>query len=103
MRYLVKFHIPIEAGNTALRDPQFGAKLQQLLKEMNAEVAYFTAVNGQRGGYLVVSFDDASQIPAIAEPLFLWLKADVEFIPVMLPEDLAKAGPAIEAAVKKWS
>ncbi len=22
--------------------------------------------------------------------------------PVMLPEDLAKAGPAIEAAVKKW-
>ena len=47
-------------------------------------------------------FDDASQIGATAEPLLLWLKADVEWMPVMLPEDLAKAGPAIEAAVEKW-
>ena len=77
-----------------LRDPQFGAKMQQLLAELKAETAYFTAVNGQRGGYIVVNFDDASQIPALVEPLFLWLKADVELIPVMLPEDLAKAGLA---------
>jgi len=102
MRYLVKFHIPIDAGNEALRDPEFGAKMQQLLSEINAEAAYFTAVNGQRGGYIIVNFDDASKIPAIAEPLFFWFKADVEFIPVMLPEDLGRAGSAIEAAVKKW-
>jgi hypothetical protein len=56
-----------------------------------------------RRGYVVVNFEDASKIPAIAEPVFLWLKADVEFMPVMLPEDLAKAGPSIEAAVKKWA
>jgi hypothetical protein len=102
MRYLVRFHIPIEAGNGALSDPEFGSKMQQLLSGMNAEAAYFTAVDGQRGGYIVVNFDDASKIPAIAEPLFFWLKADIEFIPVMLMEDLAKAGPAIEAATKKW-
>ena len=102
MRYLVRFHIPIEAGNEALRDPGFGTRMQQLLSEINAEAAYFTAVDGQRGGYIVVNFDDASKIPAIAEPLFLWLKADVEFIPVMLIEDLGRAGSAIEAAVKKW-
>ena len=102
MRYLVRFHIPIEAGNTALRDPKFGDRMRDLLSEFHAETAYFTAVDGQRGGYIVVNFDDASKIPAIAEPLFLWLKADVEFIPVMLPEDLGKAGPAISAAVKKW-
>ena len=102
MRYLVRFRIPIEAGNEALRDPDFGSKMQGLLAEMNAEAAYFTAVDGQRGGYIVVNFDEASKIPAMAEPLFYWFKADVEFIPVMLPEDLAKAGPGIEAAVKKW-
>jgi Domain of unknown function (DUF3303) len=102
MRYLVRFHIPIEAGNDALRDPEFGSKMQKMLSEMNAETAYFTSVDGQRGGYIVVNFDDASKIPAIAEPLFFWLKADIEFIPVMLMEDLAKAGPAIEAATKKW-
>lgn len=31
----------------------------------------------------------------MAEPLFLWLKADLQFIPVMLPEYLARAGAAI--------
>lgn len=102
MRYIVRLHIPVESGNAALRDPKFGEKLQQVLAEMKAETAYFTTVNGQRGGYIVVNFDDASKIPAIAEPLFLWLKADIEFIPVMLAEDLAKAGPAIAAAVQKW-
>ena len=50
----------------------------------------------------VVNIDEASKMPAIAEPLFYWLKADVEFIPVMVPEDLAKAVSAIDAARKKW-
>ena len=102
MRYLLKFTIPIEAGNTALRDPKFGAKMQQLLGDIKAEATYFTTVNGQRGGYAVIQMNNASEVPAIAEPFFLWLKADVEFIPVMTPEDLMKAGPAIESAVKKW-
>ena len=102
MRYLVRFQIPIEPGNEALRNAEFGSRMQQLLSDINAEAAYFAAVDGQRGGYIVVNFDDASKIPAIAEPLFFWFKANVEFIPVMLLDDLAKAGPAIEAAVKKW-
>ena len=59
-------------------------------------------MDGQRGGYVVLDLADASQIPAIAEPLFLWLSADVEILPVMTPEDLGKAGPAIAAATKKW-
>jgi len=46
--------------------------------------------------------DDASQMVAKAEPFFLWLQADVEFIPVMTPEDLAKGGPGMAAAVKNW-
>ena len=98
----MKLRIPIEAGNKSLRDPDFGAKMQRVLEEIKAEAAYFTTMDGQRGGYVVVSMDDASQIPAIAEPFFLWLNADIDFLPVMLPEDLGKAGPAIGAAVKNW-
>ena len=45
---------------------------------------------------------DASQIPAIAEPWFLAFNASIECQPVMVPEDLAKAGSAIEAAVNKY-
>lgn len=102
MRYIIRFSFPVETGNPAVQNPEFGAKMGELLKEIKAEAAYFTAVDGQRGGYLVVNFDDASMIPAIAEPLFSWLKADLQFIPVMVPEDLMKAGPAIAAATKKW-
>lgn len=46
---------------------------------------------------------DASQIPALAEPFFLSMNASVEMYPAMTPEDLMKAGPSIEAAVKKYS
>ena len=102
MLHIMTLRIPIEAGNAALRDPQFGKKMNDVLTEIKAQAAYFTAFNGQRGGYIVVDIDDASQIPAIAEPFFLWLKADLSFAPVMRPEDLGKAGPAIGAAVKKW-
>jgi hypothetical protein len=103
MKFLVKFSFSNDAGNDALKDSAFGSKMKQLLTDIKAESAYFTAVNGQRGAYLVINMDDASQIPAIAEPLFHWLHADIEFIPVMLPQDLEKAGPAIGAAVKKWA
>ncbi len=49
-----------------------------------------------------VEAGNASQIPALAEPWFLAANAKVEFLPAMRPEDLAKAGPSIEAAVKKY-
>jgi Protein of unknown function (DUF992) len=50
---------------------------------------------------VVVNVSDVSQIPALAEPWFLAGNATVGFIPAMTPEDLGKAGPSIEAAVKK--
>ena len=102
MRFLIKMEIPNETGNLAMRDPKFGEKMQALLKDLKAEAAYFTTVNGHRGCYIVINMDEASQMVAMAEPLFLWFKANVEFIPVMLPQDLAKGGPAIGAAVQKW-
>ena len=53
--------------------------------------------------YLVVNMDDASQIPAMAEPLFLGMGATVQIHPVMTPEDLQKkAGPALEQAARKY-
>ena len=102
MRFLLKVRFPIEAGNKALRDPQFGSRMRELLADIKSEAAYFTTVDGQRGGYIVLNMDDVSQMPAIAEPFFFWFNADVEFLPVMRPEDLGKAGAAIEAAVKKF-
>ena len=102
MKYIMKVTMPNEPGNLRIKDPQFGKKMQEILADVKAEAAYFATICGSRGCYLVVNIDDASQMPAKAEPFFLWMNADVEFIPVMTPEDLGKAGPALEAAVKKW-
>ena len=103
MRFLMKWEMPTEAGNVALEDPKkFGDKVMGMLKEMKAEAAYFTTIKGHRGGYIVVNMDDASQMVAMAEPVFFGLKATVKFIPVMLPEDLAKGMPAAAKAIKKW-
>ncbi len=103
MKYIMKIKMASgDVGNALLKDPLFGKKMQDLLTEVKAEAAYFTTICGNRGCYIVVNMDDASQIPAIAEPFFFWLKAEIDFIPVMTPADLGKAGPAIEAAFKKW-
>ena len=98
----MRFRIPNEAGNAMLRDREFGQKFQSALKEIGAEAAYLGTVDGQRGGYIVVNVEDPSRIPAVVEPLFLWIKADIDLIPVMVPEDLAKAGPSIGSALQRW-
>jgi hypothetical protein len=66
------------------------------------ETAYFTAVaGGDRGGFIVFDLKDTSQIPAVAEPFFLAYNARVTLSPVMNAQDLAKAAPGIEKAVKE--
>ena len=48
MLYVMTVRIPIEAGNAALRDPDFGKKMNELLADIKAQAAYFTTVDGQR-------------------------------------------------------
>jgi hypothetical protein len=103
MRYMMRFTIPNDTGNAALKDPKFGEKMQEFFKEIKAEAVYFTTIDGERGGYAVVNMNDASEMPALAEPLFFWLKSRIDWYPVMKPEDLMKAGPSIESAAKKYA
>src|SRR3954466_7734292 len=103
MRFLMKVNIPNETGNAAAKSGKLGTKIQSILADLKPEAVYFSDDKGQRTGYLFFEMTDASQIPAIAEPWFLAFNAAVEFHPVMVPDDLAKAGSSIEAAVKKYS
>ncbi|MGO8815560.1 MAG: panthothenate synthetase [Terriglobia bacterium] len=101
MRILVRVTFPIEPFNTLVKNGSAGAKMKHILDELKPEAAYFTEFTGHRGGILIVNMESTSQIPAIAEPWFLTFNAQVEFHPVMLPEDLAKAG--LDALGKKWA
>jgi len=102
MRFLVKVNIPVGAGNAAAKTGKLGSTIKSILDELKPEAAYFTDDNGQRTAFLFLEMSDASQIPAIAEPWFLALHANIELHPVMVLEDLAKAAGSIEAAVKKY-
>ena len=100
MRFLVKISMHVEAGNAAAKE---GFKaIPQILEEQKPEAIYFIAEGGKRTGIMVINMDDASQLPSIAAPWFLALNASVEVTPAMVPEDLQKAGPAIESAVQTY-
>jgi hypothetical protein len=102
MRFLVKVNIPVEAGNVAAKAGKLGTTIQSILADLKPEAAYFTDENGQRTALLFIEMQDASQIPAIAEPWFQAFNANIEIHPAMVLDDLAKAGSAIQAAVKKY-
>ncbi len=105
MRFLMKVNIPVESGNAAVKAGKLGATIESILGELHppAEAVYFTDESGQRTGFIVLEMADASHIPAIAEPWFLAFNASVELHPVMVPEDLAKAGESIERMSKKFA
>jgi hypothetical protein len=103
MRFLVKVNIPVESGNAAAKASKLGSTIQSILADLKPEAVYFTDNNGQRAGYIFLDMQDASQIPAIAEPWFLAFNASIEIHPVMTPDDLAKVSGGIENAVKKYA
>ena len=89
MRTMLKFTFPTTGESNAwIREGTIGQKMETILGDIQPEAAYFTTVNGTRGGYLFFNMDDASEIPAKVEPFFQELGATVELFPVMTPDDL---------------
>ena len=102
MRTMLKVSIPVETENKAIADGSLPRLLQGLLGDLKPEAAYFLASEGTRTALIFFNLADPSQIPAIAEPLFMGLDAEVDFFPVMNAEDLGKGLAAAEQTVKKY-
>ncbi len=102
MRCLLKVAIPVEAGNAAISDGSLPTTIESILADIKPEAAYFAGDNGKRTGFIFFALKDASQIPAVAEPWFLAFDAHVELHPAMNLEDLKKATPGIQKAVKNY-
>jgi hypothetical protein len=96
MRFMISARMPTEKVNAAIKDGSFAQNLQSIMEELKPEAAYFTDVDGARGGYFIVNMDDASELPAKAESLFFGLGATIQVHLVMIPEDLQRATPALE-------
>jgi hypothetical protein len=101
MRMMLSVSLPHEPCNTLIKSNKFGPLLKKILDELKPEAAYFTEMDGHRGGVLIVEVSDPSRIPALAEPFFLSFNADCSFRICMTPADLSKAG--LDEVAKRWS
>jgi hypothetical protein len=88
MRVMLKFTLPVEKGNAAINDGSLGRTMEAVLSKLKPEAAYFTTLDGKRGGMIFFDLADPSQIVESVEPLFLHLNASTELVPVMTPDDL---------------
>jgi hypothetical protein len=102
MRFLVKVSMPVVKGNDRIKDGSLPKAIKGILDDLKPEAVYFTEEYGDRAMLLVVNMNDPSEMVRIAEPSFLAFEASVEFHPVMALEDLMKAMPDMERAVKKY-
>ncbi len=87
----------VEAANKAIQSGEFGLIMGELAEMIQPEASYFLTEQGRRTALYVFDLKDPSQIPQIAENLFIVLKAEVQFTPVMNQEEL---GRGLEASAE---
>jgi len=102
MRVMIKFAMPVEASNEAIRSGKLQKVFQQLTEDLKPEAAYFFPTGGERGGFFVVDMRESSQIAEMAERFFFGLNAKVEFVPVMAAEDLQKGLSGVPGTIQRY-
>ena len=90
MRMMLKFSLPVEKGNQAIKDGSLGKTIELIMKKLKPEAAYFAPMDGKRSGMIFFDLAEPSQIAEVVEPLFLNLNAATEIVPVMNGDDLRK-------------
>lgn len=90
MRFLIRTRIPTEPGNKMIQDPDFLKKLEDYMNKVKPEASYFMPIEGQRSCAFIVNAERNEQLPAMVEPLWQWMGANVDVIPVMNFDDLKK-------------
>ena len=100
----IKFALPVEASNTAVRTGKLQKVMQQISEDLKPEAAYFfpTPTEGQRGGFFIVEMQESSQIVEMAERFFFGLNAKVEFVPVMSAADLEKGLSGVQNTIQRY-
>lgn len=88
MRVLLKCTFPVGPGNKGIRDGSLAKAFRRMAEELKPEATYFLSEHGERTAYFFFDLSSPSQIPSVAEPLFMDFDAKVEFIPVMNATDL---------------
>jgi len=102
MRFLISARVPTEQTNALIREGRFPQIFQSIMEDLQPEAAYFTDVDGARGGYFIVNGEDSSEMFSKTEPLFQGMRAEIRIQLVWTPEDVQKGMPALEQAAQKY-
>ena len=86
-----------------VRNGTFESTIKKILADLKPEAAYFVATDsGERCAVIVFDMKDSSELPKVAEPLFLAFNARVSVRPTMTPQDLAAGWPGSSAPIKEF-
>jgi hypothetical protein len=95
MRMMLKITIPTETGNRVLKDGSFSKIMEAAMGKMKPEATYFVADKGCRCALVFFDMQASSELPAVAEGLFMGLNAEIEIQPAMNMDDLKKGLSAV--------
>ena len=102
MRFMISARVPTQQTNALIKEGRFPQTFQSVMEDLQPETAYFTDVDGARGGYFVVNVDEPSELAFKTEPLLQGFGAEINIHPVWTPEDVQKAMPAFEQSAQKY-
>jgi hypothetical protein len=91
MRMMLRVRINTARGNEAVKSGTLAKSIGDFTERAKPEAAYFTVDNGQRTAFFVFDMKESSQMPLLAEDMFMALGAELHFSPVMNAGEL-KAG-----------
>ena len=85
---LLKATIPVDKGNSAIKDGSLPKVIEAAIVQLKPEAVYFTIQDGQRSTFFFFDLQNESDMVTALEPLWMALEADIELVPVMTPDDL---------------
>ncbi|MDX2938976.1 DUF3303 family protein [Streptomyces ipomoeae] len=95
MRMMLKARMDTQMSNQVTAGGAMPKSVKSVIEQLKPEAAYFTPEGG-RTMFLVFDMQDSSQLPAIADPLFQEMGAEVTFEPVMNFDELQRGLGALQ-------
>jgi uncharacterized protein DUF3303 len=103
MRMMLKAQLDTATATKSIQEGRLPTVMQTMMEQLKPEAAFFGPDGGRRTAFIVFQMDDPSQLPAITEPLFSEMGADVNVFPVMDRDDLERGLSALGSASSRPS
>ncbi len=100
-RFLVRASISVAAGADQHFNPALQGRLGDVIERIAPDDVYFIIDKGPCI-FLIVSVCDMSELPVIAETLWLGLSAEVTITPVLTIGDIQQARPRVKQAIDAY-